>query len=211
MLQQYYSLILFSVFSSPTTANKISMIFVPFLCCADTTGSINVPCSTCIIRSLQRRFFSFSLSWYVFKSSCFAYLLALGLNTYTSKNAIWPAGQNPGAHTSNFTSFSVAVDGAKGLPVKGCNCDSTRTSLHTSLRSDDVMSLTKLCRNIQSHLSCKTKNAWSRIFHRTHNMRSQKNCFAIGYPSSDSGSVASQLDDPCNWFRLFSLICSSVR
>ena len=41
---------------------------------------------------------------------------------------------------SNLTSFPVAVDGANDSPVTGCNCGSTLMSLHTSLRSDDVMS-----------------------------------------------------------------------
>ena len=79
--------------------------------------------------------------------------------------------QNPGAHTPNLTSFSVAVDGAKDSPVKGCNCGLTRTSLHTSLRSDDAIFLLKSCAVMKSsHLSCKTEHAGCRIFHRSHNM-----------------------------------------
>ena len=48
---------------------------------------------------------------------------------------------------SNLTSFPVAIDGLKDSPVNGCNCGSTLTSSHTSIRSDNVIFLTRLCRN----------------------------------------------------------------
>ena len=48
---------------------------------------------------------------------------------------------------SNLTSFPVATDGLKDSPVNGCNCGSTLTSSHTSIRSDNVIFLTRLCRN----------------------------------------------------------------
>ena len=104
-------------------------------------------CLTCVICLLWRYLVSFSLSWYVFESSCFAHLLALGLNTLTSKNSIWPACQNSRAHTSYLTSFPMAADGAKDSSVKGCKCGSFRTSLHTSLSSDDAMYITKFYGN----------------------------------------------------------------
>ena len=65
---------------------------------------------------------------------------------------------------SKLTSFPVAADGAKDSLVKGCNCGSTLRSLHTSLRSDDAMYLTKLCRNDTKPPFLQDRTCWRSNF-----------------------------------------------
>ena len=53
--------------------------------------------------------FLFFVNFVDFKSSSLAYLVAFGLKTLTSKNAAWPATQNPLAHILSLNSFPFAV------------------------------------------------------------------------------------------------------
>ena len=69
---------------------------------------------------------------------------------------------------SNLTSFPVAIDGLKDSPVNGCNCGSTLTSSHTSIRSDNVIFLTRSCRNDTKPFFCK-KHVEDQNFHHIHN------------------------------------------
>ena len=115
---------------------------------------------------LHNSFIVEAFLFFFIKSICFRELLlcissGVGIKHPYIENLLC---QNPGAHTSNLTSFPVAVDGAKDLPVKDCNCGSTRTSLHTSLRSDDVMSLTELCRNYTNPPFLQDRACWRSNF-----------------------------------------------
>ena len=71
-------------------------------------------------------FFSFSL---ISLSSMFAYRLAFGLKTFTSKNAIWATCQNPRALISSLTSLPAVVEYWRYSPVICWNCGYTRASL----------------------------------------------------------------------------------
>ena len=66
---------------------------------------------------------------------------------FVSRNAAWPAYQNPRAHISSLTLFPFAVWFWRLSPVSCCKSGSTRTSLQTSVNNDAVMFLMKLCLN----------------------------------------------------------------
>ena len=95
-----------------------------------------------------RYIFSFSLFRWFHKlwRVLFAYHLAFGLKTLTSKNAIWPACQNPRALISSLTSLPAAVECWRYSPVNYWSCGSTRTSLQSSFNRIDVIFLMCLCR-----------------------------------------------------------------
>lgn len=121
-----------------TNSNKISKVHVPLSMFQISQGSIFHLHDPLVVKI-------HSLVLYAFESLCFAYLLVLE-HPYI-ENVIWPACQNSQAHAFSLTLFPVAVNGVQVSPINSCNCCSTLMYLHTSLMSDDVMFLTRLCRN----------------------------------------------------------------
>ena len=89
----------------------------------------------------------------------FACHLVFGLKTLTSKNAIWPACQNPQALISSLTSLPAAAECWRYSPVICWSCSSTCTSLQNSFNSIDVIFLMWLCRKETKPPFCRKGHA----------------------------------------------------
>ena len=135
--------------------------------------------------------------------SWLTYLLAFGLKTLTSKNAIWPVCQKPLAKISKRTSFPVRVDDLRVSTVSCCNWGLTRISLHASFNSLAVIFRIWLCRieikpPFLHERACSRSNFAPHLqlagnLRRAHphlmRVRSQNSCFVKLQPSSVIGNV----------------------
>lgn len=121
-----------------TNTNKISKVHVPLSMFQISLGSIFHLHNPLVVKI-------HSLVLHAFESLCFAYLLVLE-HPYIEKCHLTCLPKFK-AHAFSLTLFPVAVNGVQVSPINSCNCCSTLMYVHTSLMSDDVMFLTRLCRN----------------------------------------------------------------
>ena len=116
-----------------------------------------------------KAFFLFLVSFIRFREFLLCISSGVGIKHLFIKECHLACLPKPRAYMSNLTSFPVAVDGVKHSPVNDRNRDSPLTSWHNSLRSDDVMFLTRLCRNDTRSPFYKSRHAEGHTFHHIHN------------------------------------------
>ena len=127
-----------------------------------------------------------------------------------SKNAIWPATQNP-----------VAALSSNWSPVSFCNVDSVRTSRLTSFSRLTVMFFSLLWRSVMNPLFLHVRAcSMLKLFLHIHVLgvrdngnlyliltRSQNSYLLSMYPFSSIGKVDSHVEAPCSVLISFSLHC----
>ena len=116
------------------------------------TSGVNDALSIWMILALYSLFFKFS--WWVYICGiCFDQLVgAWGLKTLMSKNALVSGAHSPNALTSALAPSDLFVPAGRSSPVADCKAGSDRTSLHISVRSLCVVSLTALCLMLMKEL-----------------------------------------------------------
>ena len=138
-----------------------------------------------------------------------------------SKNAIWPAAQNPLAATSNLVSSDVLAAVCSNCSlVSFCYVGSMRTSWHTSFSRVTVMLLSLLWQSVMNSPFLHVRAcSMLKLFPHKHVLgvrgngrphliltRSQNSCLSSMYPSS-IGRVVSHVEVPCSVLISFSLHC----
>ena len=137
-----------------------------------------------------------------------------------SKNAIWPAAQNPLAAPLNPASSDLLPALYSNCsPVSFCIVGLIWTSRHTSYSRLAVMFLSLVWRNVKKPPFLHVKAcSMFKLFPHVHPLdvrdngypymiltRSQNSCFLSIYPSSSIGRVDSHVEPPCSVLISFSL------
>ena len=123
---------------------------------------MSVPPHECVVHKFS--FFSRSCLLYAAAGVRFRLDGAIGLKTLTSKNVFsYLPPQTPFADRSSLAPSCVLADAPSSwLGETGCKSGSTRTSLHTSVSNEAVMSLISLCL-IVGNPPLAQDSAWSTV------------------------------------------------